>query len=209
MGDFNEKKGGGKKKGALPIPDVSVCQVCSRDTHKPGQGQLRMIVTNRQGKREERAAGELARWKNTVDMGRSVTDWSSVEWSRAGYEFVEWICRCNDCFNWHPVLQHSDDWSERQSGKMVESIGKIRDTNEAQRQEIRASMNTSDITPKTTQKAYRIIQQLIAPALMGSCKASQQQRVYAAKVVLWHWPQASNEPMPENIKALCHELVAA
>ena len=78
-----------------------------------------------------------------------------------------------------------------------------------QRQDVIDNMQENEITPKATQKAYKIIQQLLAPGLMGGCKANDQQKQYAAKVVLWHWPQASNEPMPADIEKLCKGLVVA
>ena len=81
-------------------------------------------------------------------------------------------------------------------------------TTAQQKADLSEQMDTNGITPKATQKAYRIIQQLLAPALMGSCKANADQKKYAAKVVLWHWPQASNDAMPDDIKTLCNELVA-
>ena len=42
----------------------------------------------------------------------------------------------------------------------------------------------------------------------GPIDAPHDAKVFAAKYVLWHWPQASNEAMPEDIRKLCADLVA-
>ena len=60
-----------------------------------------------------------------------------------------------------------------------------------------------------TGKAYMIINTLNAPGLLGPCKATPEEKSWAAGYVLHHWPVYCEEPMPADIEALCKGLVCA
>ena len=186
MGEFNarvEKKK--DRRGCVDRPTSTECDRCGRDFHELASEkymvgwQRRVLCKGRTGKLKEYAASEVFNWNQD-----GPTDWSTLAWRRTSLTFVRWLQECNECY-----------YTE---GRQTPD----------QKSELCRNMSKNGFTAKDTQKAYMLINRINAPKLLGAVDATREQKQWAAKYLLWHWPQASNEPMPDDIKALCNELVA-
>ena len=57
-----------------------------------------------------------------------------------------------------------------------------------------------------TAKAYSIINQLLAPNLMGTCRANAEEQKWAGEYVAKHWQAYCDVPMPTDIREIVHGL---
>ena len=189
LGGFNDKPA---KTGCVEQPEGHTCDVCGRDFHELAEqeftvGWQRRAICKRtdgRGKWKEYTAGEIFNWKEEDKK----PDWTSITWKRSGLTLVKWRQECNECF-FDP-------------NRVTPS----------QKQLLAEAMAKQGVTAKDTRKAYRLIQDMICLNATNVhmrtdvINATEADMRYAAKYVLWHWPQASNEEMPADIKALCESL---